>query len=153
MQLRETRTLPVPLARAWAALNDLALLQQAIPGCESLVQTGDDAFDATMALPAGPLTTRFVTHLRRTDIDAPNACGLLFDARTMGGNGSGRADMRLKAAGRAATTLDVAITVEIEGALAQLGNALVELASQHMADEFFDRFVAGLDEQQAGAPA
>jgi carbon monoxide dehydrogenase subunit G len=149
MQLRETRRLPVPLVDAWDALNDLALLQAAIPGCESLAQTGADTFDATMALPVGPLTSRFTARLRRADIDAPNGCTLHFEASTLAASGAGRAAMRLKADGETDTTLDIDIDVRIDGAMAQFGGPLVDIAAQRIASEFFARFVAALEERRA----
>ncbi len=151
MQLRATRSLPVPLAEAWSALNDLALLQWSIPGCESLAPTGADTFDAVMALglPAGLLATRFTTHLRRADVDAPHGCTMHFEAATLAARGAGEARMRLVADGPEATTLQVDIDVRIEGAVAQFGTALVDVAARRIADEFFDRFVAGLGERHA----
>ena len=149
MRLRETRSLPVPLDEAWGALNDLALLQWAIPGCESLVQTGTDTFDAAMALPVGLLTTRFTTRLRRADVDAPHGCTMHFEARTLAAGGTGQARMRLVADGDEATTLDVDIDVRIDGPVAQFGASFIDIAAQRIADEFFDRFVAGLGERHA----
>ena len=149
MRLRETRSLPVRLSEAWDALNDLALLQWAIPGCESLVQTGADTFDATMALPVGLLTTRFTTRLRRADVDAPHGCTMRFEASTLAASGAGAARMRLVADGREATTLEVDIDVRIDGPVAQFGATFIDLAAQRIADEFLDRFVAGLGERHA----
>ena len=36
MQLSSQQTLPVGQAQAWEALNDIALLQKANPGCEGI---------------------------------------------------------------------------------------------------------------------
>jgi carbon monoxide dehydrogenase subunit G len=151
MQLSETQSLPVPLAEAWAALNDLSLLQEAIPGCESLVQTGDDHFDATMAMPVGPLTTRFTARLRRCDVDAPHGCTLHFDANSPGGRSAGSAGMRLREDGGATTALSYDVTVEVEGVFAQMGSTLVDMAAQRMARQFFERFRSGLIARQVSA--
>jgi carbon monoxide dehydrogenase subunit G len=143
MQLRENHSLPVPLAAAWAALNDLVVLQQAIPGCESLVETAADAFDAAMAMPMGPLTTRFTTHILRREVDAPHSCTLHFKASMMAASAAGSAVMHLRANGSAASTLRIDIDVCIDGMLGQWGSGLIDLAAQQMADQFFTRFRSG----------
>ncbi len=148
MQLSDHHSLPVSIAQAWAALNDLALLQQAIPGCESLVQTDEDRFDATMAMPVGPLTTRFIAHLRRCDVDEPHGCTLHFDADSMGVRGAGSAGMRLRGEGDAVTTLSYDLIVQVDGLIARLGSSVVDLAAQHMARQFFERFCSGLIARQ-----
>lgn len=149
MRLRVHRSLPVPLAEAWDALNDLALLQWALPGCEALVQTGAQAFEATMALPVGPLIPRFTARLRRDAIDAPRACTLHFEAATAAGGGSGQADMRLRAEGRDATLLEIEVGVRLDGVLARFCGPLVDGAARRTADEFLDRFVDGIGERHA----
>ena len=52
MRLSESHSLPVPLADAWAALNDL----QVLPGCESLLEIGRHRRRAH-ALTAAPRAT------------------------------------------------------------------------------------------------
>ena len=76
MRLSESHTLPVPLDEAWAALNDLALLQQALPGCESLLEIAPDEFVGEMAIPLGLATSRFTVYVHRRDVDAPSRCTL-----------------------------------------------------------------------------
>jgi len=50
MRLSVRHILPVPPAEAWSALNDLAVLQQALPGCESLLEIAPDEFVGEMAV-------------------------------------------------------------------------------------------------------
>ena len=42
MRLSESHRLPVPLLDAWDALNDVATLRRALPGCESLLEVAPD---------------------------------------------------------------------------------------------------------------
>ena len=154
MRLRESHVLPVPLPAAWAALNDLAVLREALPGCESLIEIAPDEFVGEMAVPLGPVTSRFTLHILRRDVDAPRACTLRFETRTTGASGIGEAALRLAPDDARATTLQADIAVEVDGLLGALGGPAIELAARHMAGQFFGRLRAAAlaRHAQAGMP-
>ena len=55
MDMTGSRHIEAPRQRVWEALNDPAVLQAAIPGCESVERTGDDSFAAgDQAFVVGP---------------------------------------------------------------------------------------------------
>ncbi len=145
MRLSESHSLPVPLDEAWTALNDVAILRRALPGCESLVQIATDEFAAEMAVPMGLSTARLTVYVHRRDIEAPRRCTLHFEARTDRTGGAGSAALHLEAAGAAVTTLQADITVDIDGAIGVLGAPLIELAAHEMTRQFFEglRALAG----------
>lgn len=152
LALNETRPLPVPRARAWAALQDLALVRDALPGCESLVAVGGDRFDATLAFPVGLLVTRAVVHLRRDDGDAPRGFALRFDGDTSAGGGRGEARLHLHPDGAHACTLQAEVTAEIAGPAALLGGLLLGASARAMARRFLDRLAAAMAALPAEAP-
>jgi uncharacterized protein len=152
MRLRESHVLPVPLDAAWATLNDVALLQRALPGCESLVQIARDEFVGEMAIPLGLATHRFTVYVHRRAVDAPHACTLHFETRTAATNGAGSAALLLAPDDRATTTLRADIEVAIEGAIGILGAPLVELAAHEMARQFLEG-LAGLAAARVRAAA
>jgi hypothetical protein len=152
MRLSECHSLPVPLADAWDALNDLDVLLRALPGCEMLLEIARDEFVGEMAVPFGPLTSRFTIYVQRRDIDAPHRCTLHFETRTAGAGGTGSAAMRLAPEGANATTLQVELDVQPSGLVAQFGGPLIDLAAQQMADLFFERFCRGAVARHAGTP-
>jgi carbon monoxide dehydrogenase subunit G len=139
MRLRERHVLPVPLPAAWAALNDLAVLRDALPGCESLIEIAPDEFVGEMAVPLGPVTSRFTLHVLRRDVDAPRACTLRFETRTAGAGGVGEAALQLAPEDAGATVLQADIAVDVDGLLGTLGAPAIELAARRMAGEFFAR--------------
>ena len=139
MRLSERHVLPVPLPAAWAALNDLAVLRDALPGCESLIEIAPDEFVGEMAVPLGLVTTRFTLHILRRDVDAPRACTLRFETRAAGASGVGEAALQLAADDANATTLQADIAVDVDGLLGALGAPAIELAARRMAGEFLDR--------------
>jgi carbon monoxide dehydrogenase subunit G len=142
MRLSERHALPVPLPAAWAALNDLAVLREALPGCESLIEIAPDEFVGEMAVPLGPVTSRFTLHILRRAVDAPRACTLRFETRTAGASGVGEAVLHLSPDAAGATTLQADIAVEVDGLLGTFGGPAIELAARGMAGEFFARLRA-----------
>ena len=68
-------------AQAWEALNDIALLQQCIPGCESLEKTSDTDMKATVVLKIGPVKASFNGKLRLSDFNAPTSYKLQFEGQ------------------------------------------------------------------------
>ena len=137
MRLSESHTLPVPLDEAWTALNDVALLGRALPGCDSLVQLAADEFVAEMAVAMGLTTTHLTVYVHRRDVEPPRRCTLHFEARTERTGGAGSAVLQLVPAGNAASTLHADISVEIEGVIGVRGPPRIELAAHEMASQFF----------------
>ena len=50
MEMTGERRINATRDQVWAALNDPAVLQKAIPGCETVERVGDDQFTAKLAL-------------------------------------------------------------------------------------------------------
>ena len=140
MQLSEQIRINAPREIVFAALNDIAILRQAIPGCEEISAITPTEFTATVAAKIGPLKTRFTGSVSLADIVAP-------ESYTLAGEGKGgpaghvrvSSRVRLTADGQA-TLLDYDVKADIGGKLAQLGGALVEKTAQKLAQEFFHKF-------------
>ena len=50
MELTGEYRIPASRERVWEALNDPAILQQSIPGCESLERSGEDGYAAAVTV-------------------------------------------------------------------------------------------------------
>jgi carbon monoxide dehydrogenase subunit G len=154
MQLSAQQSLPVALAQAWEALNDATLLQQAIPGCDSLVPLEEHRFEVVVTAAVGPLKARYKGRLELQDLQPPHAYALRFEGQGgAAGHAKGTAQVRLEAAGPQAAVLHYSVQASVGGKLAQVGSRLVDMAAQKMAAEFFERFEAALRERYAAAPA
>ncbi len=153
MEMNGERLLPVGQQRAWEALNDIALLQACIPGCESMTRTGPDQYAAVVNAAVGPVKARFRGSFTLTDIVVPTSYTLRFD-----GNGGatgfarGQAQVSLEAVGAGQTRLRYRATAQVGGKLAQIGSRLVDAAAGAMADKFFAAFARQLA-PPAAAPA
>ncbi len=156
MQLTNQQTLPVGQAQAWAALNDLELLKEAIPGCESFTPTGDNQYEILVTAAIGPVKAKFKGKLQLENLQPPNAYTMRFEGQGgAAGHGKGQAEIRLEAAGPGATILHYTAHATVGGKIAQVGSRLVDMAAQKMATEFFESFNARVQQRYgiAAAPA
>jgi len=146
MELTQTHLLPVPLQTAWEALNDPAVLQRCIPGCESLTAAGEGdnrAYDIAMQAAIGPVKARFKGRMELADVTPPRSYTLHFDGQGgAAGFGKGSAQVQLTPEGPTVTRLSYTAQAQVGGKLAQIGSRLVDGAARKLADEFFQRFAA-----------
>lgn len=153
MQLTEQIRINAPRERVFAALNDVEVLRQAIPGCEAIEALSPTSFKATVSAKVGPLKARFTGAVAIADIVAP-------ESYTLSGEGKGgpaghariSSRVRLEEDG-AATILHYDVKADIGGKLAQLGGALVEKTAQKLAGEFFANFETLLNAEGETAQA
>lgn len=148
MQLTNQQTLPVTQAQAWEALNDITLLQQAIPGCEGITPTGEHQYEVLVTAAIGPVKAKFKGRLQLENLQPPTAYLLRFDGQGgAAGHGKGTAEVRLEATGPRETVLHYTAHATVGGKIAQLGSRLVDMAAQKMATEFFETFNTKLQER------
>jgi carbon monoxide dehydrogenase subunit G len=143
----------------WAALNDPAVLQRCIPGCESLERVSDHEFAGRVTACIGPVRATFETNLKLADLDPPSSYTITGDSKAgAAGFGRGRAEVRLAPA-NPGTLLSYAADFKVGGKLAQAGSRLLLGATRKIADDFFGCFARQLDagalsvaESDAAAP-
>ncbi len=153
MELTSQQTLPVTQQQAWEALNDIALLQSAIPGCESITPAGDNRYDVAITASVGPVKARFKGKLQILDLNPPASYTLRFEGQGgAAGHGKGSAQVRLESVQARLTTLHYTAQASVGGKIAQIGSRLVDMAAQKMAGEFFATFNAKLAERYGAAP-
>src|SRR5580658_9206668 len=72
MDMTGERRIPAPREKVWTALNDPAVLQAAIPGCESLEKLSDTEMQAAASVRIGPISAKFTGRVHLSDLDPPN---------------------------------------------------------------------------------
>jgi carbon monoxide dehydrogenase subunit G len=155
MDLTSQQALPVDQKAAWEALNDTAMLQAAIPGCESIAPTGPNEYELAIMAAVGPVKARFKGKLQLEDLQPPTSYTIRFEGQGgAAGHGKGHATVRLEPNGPNETVLHYTAHATVGGKIAQIGSRLVDMAAQKMAGEFFERFTQALSEKYAvAAPA
>ena len=81
MDLTSQQALPVSQQIAWEALNDTAMLQAAIPGCESITPTEANQYDLAIMAAVGPVKARFKGKLRLQDLHPPTSYTIQFEGQ------------------------------------------------------------------------
>lgn len=154
MDMSGERRIPAARTRVWDALNDPEMLRAAIPGCESVTRTADDAFEAKLALKIGPMAAKFGAKVKLENIVAPASYTISGE-----GNGGamgfakGGADVALEELGPEETLLRYTVKAQVGGKMAQLGARLIDSTAKQMSDQFFDRFAAALTPPAPAAEA
>ncbi|MGG5808425.1 SRPBCC family protein [Falsiroseomonas sp. CW058] len=145
MEMTGERRINAPREAVWAALNDPAVLQAAIPGCESVERTAEDQFQARVALKLGPMSARFGGKVTLTNINPPVSYTITGEGQGGAmGFAKGGADVALEEVGPAETLLRYHVKAQVGGKMAQLGARLIDSTAKSMSDQFFDRFAAQL---------
>jgi uncharacterized protein len=153
MELNGERLIPAPIATTWQALNDPAILRDCIAGCESIERTGDDAYEALVAVKVGPVSARFKGKLQMSDIKPPHSYTIHFDGQGgVAGHGKGSADVALAEEGQQ-TRLRYAARAQVGGKMAQVGSRLIDAAAGKITEDFFNAFEARLKPTVAGEVA
>lgn len=137
----------------WNALNDPAVLQASIPGCEALERTTDNSFTATIVSRVGPIKARFAGKVTLSNIVAPRSYTLTGEG-SGGAAGFAKADIEvhLDALEQQVTLLRYAVKATVGGKLAQLGSRMVDAAARKSADDFFELFGKQVDARAVSAP-
>jgi carbon monoxide dehydrogenase subunit G len=153
MDMTGTQHIEAPRDVVWVALNDVEVLKQSIPGCESIEKVSDTEMKAKVTLKVGPVKASFTGKVTLSDLDPPNGY-------TISGEGSGGAAGFAKGSAKVnlaetsgATDLTYEVKAQIGGKLAQLGSRLIDATAKKLAGEFFEKFseaVAPTPEPAAG---
>lgn len=151
MKVTGGATLHAPVASVWAALNDPAVLVQAIPGCERLTATGQDAYELTVTAGVGTITGTYTGQIALADQQPPTALTL----RASGAGTPGTVDTTVLvqlADNSNETLLRYDAEATIGGMIAGVGQRMLAAAAKRQATQFF----AALDElllvQAGGGP-
>jgi hypothetical protein len=140
MEITGEQSIPKPQQQTWDAICDPAVLQQCIPGCETMEKISDSEFHLTMAAKVGPVSAKFKGKITLLNVDAPNAYTLLFEGQGgVAGFARGQADVKLAADGEA-TKLTYAAKATVGGKIAQVGSRLIDGVAKQIAGNFFTAF-------------
>lgn len=147
MQISNQQNLSVSRQHAWDALNNIDVLQKAIPGCESLVETAPHNHEVHILAVVGPVKAKFKGKLRLSDLQPPASYRIDFEGQGgAAGHGKGSATVRLEPTSENSCVLHYEATATVGGKIAQIGQRLVDMAAQKMAGEFFQNFNAQLEQ-------
>jgi carbon monoxide dehydrogenase subunit G len=143
MEMSGEYRIAAPRARVWAALNDPAILKDAIPGCTELTKVSDTEMEATVQAKVGMVRATFKGNVTLSDLDPPKSYTISGEGKGgVAGFAKGGADVKLVEDGPNATILKYTAKGQVGGKLAQVGARLIDATAKQMADQFFSAFAA-----------
>ena len=139
MKLTGSYEINAPRDKVFAAITDPNVLQRSIEGCEKMVKTADDSYDAHLKLGVAGLKGSYVGKVQLKDIKAPEAYTLVMEGKGAPGFVKGTAKITLADNGDK-TELHYEADVQVGGMIAAIGSRLIEAIAKKMADDFFKKF-------------
>lgn len=140
MELNGQQTIKASREVVYEALNNVDVLKQCVPGCESLEKTSDTEMAAVVALKIGPVKARFNGAVSLTNLNAPASYTIVGEGSGgAAGFAKGSADVQLSEQGDG-TLMDYQVKADVGGKLAQLGNRLIDSTARKLSNEFFVKF-------------
>ncbi|WP_104018934.1 CoxG family protein [Roseovarius nitratireducens] len=140
MKLTDEVFIAAPREDVYAALNDVEVLKDCIPGCEELVRHSDTELEAKVLLKVGPVKARFSGTVTLTPEEPPRRFTLTGSGSGgTAGFAKGGADVVLQEQD-GGTCLTYEAHADIGGKLAQLGSRLVHGTAKKLSARFFKAF-------------
>ncbi|UWR59437.1 CoxG family protein [Phaeobacter inhibens] len=150
MKLADTRTIAAPRAEVWQGLLDAETLKNAVPGCQEMEGSAEDGFTAVVVQKVGPVKATFRGTVMLSDLDAPNSLTLRGEGKGgAAGFAKGDAHVTLSDGEDGQTLLTYEVEAKVGGKLAQLGSRIIDGFAKKMADQFFERFQAAVEGDEA----
>ncbi len=144
--------IPASRQKVWEALNDPAVLQKCIPGCEEVQKLSDTEMQAKVTAKVGPVKARFGGKVTLSDLDPPNGYKITGEGSGgAAGFAKGGAAVQLSDEGQG-TRLTYKVDAHVGGKLAQIGSRLIDATARKMADDFFRNFTEVVGGGAAAAP-
>lgn len=153
MEMTGEHRIAAPRSVVWEGLNDPEVLRRSIPGCDTLQKTSPTEMTATVTAKVGPVKASFGGQVTLSNLNPPESYTISGEGKGgAAGFAKGGADVKLVEDGDG-TLLHYAVKANIGGKLAQLGARLIDGTARKMADDFFTRFAAEMEQRAAAAPA
>ena len=139
MKLTATYQIAAPRDKVFAALIDPVVLQRCIDGCEKMVKTSAETYDAHLKLGLAGLKGNYVGRVQLREQKPPESFTLIIDGKGGPGFVKGTARIQLSEKGDQ-TQLHCDAEAQVGGLIASIGSRLVEATAKKMMDEFFRKF-------------
>jgi carbon monoxide dehydrogenase subunit G len=152
MKIAGEATLVAPVEKVWAALLDPQVLVSTIPGCERLVQTGENAYDMTVTAGVAAIRGTYSGSCELSDLKEHES--LVLRARGAGAPGTidTTVNVRFDANPDGTTTLTYDADAIVGGMVGGVGQRMLTSVSRRMATEFFtnvERALSGVAAHEA----
>ena len=139
MKITGSHTLHLPRERAYQALQDPLILARCMPGCESLVKTGEDEYAMKMKMALAAVAGQFDGRIKIADANRPASFKLLVEGKGKIGHMKGEGLLTLTEPDAASTLVSFEGDVNVGGTIAAVGQRLIDTTAKMMIKRFFDK--------------
>ena len=136
MKIEGEQTLAAPSERVYALLINPEVLAKCIPGCESLEQTSENTYSATLKAGVGSIKGTFKGTVRLEDLRPNEHFRMVVEGKGAPGflKGSGHLNLKDDAGG---TVVSYEGDVQVGGTIASVGQRMILASAKMMAGQFF----------------
>ena len=137
MRIAGENVLHAPVARAWDALLDPAVLVATIPGCERLVATGENSYDMTVTAGVAAIKGTYAGTCVLSDLSEPASLVMKLDGAGAPGTIGATVNVAFASAEDGTTRVTWDADAVVGGMIGGVGQRMLTSVSKRMAGEFF----------------
>jgi carbon monoxide dehydrogenase subunit G len=141
VKLTGSYTVPGPRERAYALLQDPAVLAQCMPGCEGLDRIGENEYAMRMKMTLASISGKFDGKVRITDANPPESFRLIVEGSSKIGFIKGDGLLTLSP-GETGASVRFEGDVQVGGTIANVGQRLIETTARMLIKRFFEKLAA-----------
>ena len=142
MKMSGEEIIPATIETVWSALNDVEVLKQCIPGCESITKTSATEMTARVVAKVGPVKAGFNGSVKLKDLKPPHSYRIEGKGEGgLAGAASGGATVHLESVPEG-TKMTYDVDAQVIGKMAMLGSRLIDSTARSLAGQFFEKFAA-----------
>jgi uncharacterized protein len=150
MKLNDSREIRAEPAIVWQAILDPDVLKACIPGCQSMVGSVADGYEAVVKQKVGPVSATFTGLVQLSDIIEGRQVRISGEGKGgVAGFAKGGANVSFEPTAEG-TRLTYDVEASVGGKIAQLGSRIIDGFAKKMADEFFTRFQEAVESPEEG---
>jgi len=142
MKVSGAYTIPAPRERAYALLQDPAVLAKCMPGCESLDKIGEDEYAMRMKMLLGSMSGLFEGKVKISDPHPPLTFRLMVTGAGKIGFMKGEGVLTLTPiedkTGVPQTSVQYEGDVQVGGTIAVVGQRLIDTTAKMLIKRFFE---------------
>lgn len=148
MLLSDTREIKADPKTVWDAILNPEVLKECIPGCESLTGSVAEGYEAVVKQRVGPVSATFTGLVQLSDIVEGKSLKISGEGKGgVAGFAKGGANVSFEPM-EGGTRLTYEAEANVGGKIAQLGSRIIDSFARKLADEFFTRFQAAVEDPE-----
>lgn len=153
MRLSGDYTLSAPPEEVFRAMLDPEVLKACLPGCESLTEVGEDAYDAVMTIGIGMIKGRYGGNVKISNKDHPTNFTMLVAGKGPQGEIGGEGLITLAPTADGGTHLTWEGDANVRGVLARIGGRVIQPAARTIVNKFFGQLNGRFAAQETSTSA